>query len=49
MVQTSVNMHNEPLADDDWIARYNERLRKTHELELELENQLNGTSTAGEW
>ena len=40
---------DEPLADDDWIKKYYDRLRQTEELENDLQKRLNGTTATSEW
>ena len=40
---------DEPLADDDWLAIYEEERKADEELEKQLQERLNGTEEDGKW
>jgi len=40
---------DEPLADDDWLAIYEEERKADEELEKQLQDRLNGTEEVGKW
>ena len=40
---------DEPIADEEWLAMYEEEKSKNEELEEKLQKCLNGTEEVGEW
>ena len=40
---------DEPLADQEWTARYEEERRANEEIERKLSNRLEGTESVSEW
>ena len=40
---------DEPLADQEWTARYEEERRANEELERTLSNRLEGTESVSQW
>ena len=40
---------NEPLADEKWLARYEEEKKMEKELEQKLQKRLSGTEEVPEW
>ena len=40
---------DEPLADDDWLAIYEEERKADEELEKQLQERLNGTEEVSKW
>lgn len=40
---------DEPLADDDWLAIYEEGRKTEEELEKQLQDRLNGTEEVSKW
>lgn len=40
---------DEPLADEEWTARYEQELKQTEELERKLNARLDGSVNVSEW
>ena len=40
---------NEPIADEEWLAQYEEERKTEEELENKLQNRLNGAKDIKEW
>ena len=40
---------DEPLADEEWLKRYNEEVQQNEELERMLQNRLDGTEHVDSW
>ena len=40
---------NEPMADEEWLAQYEEERKKEEELEKKLQNRLSGAEDIKEW
>ena len=40
---------DEPLADDDWLAVYEEERKADEELEKQLQERINGTEEVSKW
>ena len=40
---------DEPLADDDWLAIYEEERKADEELEKQLQERINGTEEVSKW
>lgn len=40
---------DEPLADDEWLKRYNEEVKQNEELERMLQKRLDGTDHVDSW
>ena len=40
---------DEPLADDDWLAIYEEERKSDEELEKQLQERINGTEEVSKW
>ena len=40
---------DDPVADDEWTARYEEEMQELREQELRLSARLDGTVNIGEW
>ena len=40
---------DEPLADEEWLKRYNEEVEQNEELERMLQKRLDGTEHVDSW
>ena len=40
---------DEPLADEEWVAQYQEEVKATEELDQRLNNRFDGTQRISEW
>ena len=40
---------DEPLADEEWLKRYNEEIKENEDLEKMLQKRLDGTEHADSW
>jgi len=40
---------NEPMADEEWLAQYEEERKTEEELEKKLQNRLSGSEEIKEW
>ena len=40
---------NQPLADEEWLKRYNEEVKQNEELERMLQKRLDGTEHVDSW
>lgn len=40
---------DEPLADDEWLKRYNEEVKQNEDLERMLQKRLDGTKHVDSW
>lgn len=40
---------DEPLADEEWLKRYNEEVKENEDLEKMLQKRLDGTEHADSW